>query len=472
MAFSTTNLNTLSSSILTLKSIKPSNTFNNSTFLLPKSFPFAHLNISCSSSHNYNQRPEYIPNKIPNNHDSYIRILDQTLRDGEQAPGAAMTRSEKLAIAHQLAKLGVDVMEVGFPASSKDDLEAVKIIAKEVGNLVDDETGYVPVIAACARCVRSDIDAAWEALKYAKRPRLNVFISTSEIHMKYKLNKTPQEVLKLAKDSVSYVKSLGCVDISFICEDAGRSDKEFLYQVYGEAIKAGATTITFTDTVGYNFPSEVAEFITDMKANIHGIENAIISVHCHDDLGLANANSIAAAQAGAKQVEVTINGIGERAGNTSLEEFVMAIKCRGHDVLGGLHTGINPEHISKTSKMVEEFTGLSIQKNKAVVGAHVFSHASGIHQDGILKNKSTYQIMSPEDIGLFQSNDGGIVLGKHSGRHALKSRLVELGYNFDEKKIDEIFWRFKQLAETKKYPSNGDIKSLVSELLMETELKA
>ncbi|KAJ7950575.1 2-isopropylmalate synthase [Quillaja saponaria] len=444
MAFSTTNLNTPSSAILTLKSIKPNNTFNNITFLLQKSFPFSHSYIRCSSSHNYNQRPEYIPNKIPNNHDSYVRILDQTLRDGEQAPGAAMTRSEKLAVAHQLAKLGVDIMEVGFPASSKDDFEAVKIIAKEVGNLVDNETGYAPVIAACARCVKSDIDAAWEALKYAKRPRVDVFIS----------------------------QSLGCVDIGFICEDAGRSDKEFLYQVYGEAIKAGATTITFTDTVGYNFPSEVAEFITDMKANIHGIENAIISVHCHDDLGLANANTIAGAHAGARQVDVTINGIGERAGNAALEEFVMAIKCRCHDVLGGLRTGINPEQISKASKMIEEFTGLSIQKNKAVVGAHVFSHASGIHQDGILKNKSTYQIMSPEDIGLFQSNDSGIVLGKHSGRHALKSRLVELGYNVDEKKMDEIFWRFKQLAETKKYPSNEDIKSLVSEVLMETELKA
>ncbi|KAI4315985.1 hypothetical protein L6164_024005 [Bauhinia variegata] len=399
------------------------------------------------------QRPDYIPNKIPND-DTYVRILDTTLRDGEQAAGAAMTCSEKLAVAHQLAKLGVDCMDVGFPATnSKDAFEAVKMIAKEVGNNVD-ENGFVPVICAIARCVKGDIDAAWEALKEAKRPRVIVFIATSEIHMKYKLNKTPEEVLKLAKESVRYAKSLGFQDIAFGCEDAGRSNKEFLHQIYGEAIKEGATTIIFADTVGYNFPSEVAQYIADMKANIPGVENAIISVHVHNDLGLALANTLAGVQAGARQVELTINGIGERAGNAALEEFVMAVMTRGDDLLGGLHTGIDPKQISETSKMVEEFTGLKIQKTKPIVGGYVFSHASGIHQDGILKNKSTYQIMSPEDIGLDEYSNTSIVLGKHSGRHAFKNRLVQLGYDFDEKTFDELFFRFKEIADKKKGDGN------------------
>ncbi|KAI4354112.1 hypothetical protein L6164_003011 [Bauhinia variegata] len=462
MAFSAANLihsSTISASFTPIK-LKTTNVTFLGKFSLGH-FPGKFNSKFCCSLPTQRQRPEYIPNKIPND-ETYVRVLDTTLRDGEQAAGAAMTSSEKLAVAHQLAKLGVDCMEVGFPASSKDDFEAVRMIAREVGNTVD-ENGFVPVISACARCVKGDIDAAWESLKEAKRPRVNVFISTSEIHMKYKLNKTPEEVLKLAKESVRYAKSLGCPDVGFICEDAGRSDKEFLYKIYGEAIKEGAATITFTDTVGYNVPSEVAQFITDMKANIPGVDNAIISVHVHNDLGLAVANTIAAAQAGARQVELTINGIGERAGNASLEEFVMAIKARGEDVLGGLHTGVNPKHISKASKMVQEFTGLTVQSTKPIVGGHVFSHASGIHQDGILKNKSTYQIMSPEDIGLEESSDNGIVLGKHSGRHALKNRLVELGYEFDEKKLDELFWRFKEVAEKKKYLSDDEIKSLVCE---------
>ncbi|KAJ7961698.1 2-isopropylmalate synthase 2 [Quillaja saponaria] len=407
------------------------------------------------------QRPEYIPNKISN--DSYVRVLDTTLRDGEQAPGATMTITEKLALGHQLAKLGVDIMDVGFPASSKDDFEAVKMIAMEVGNNVDDETGYVPVICGMARCIRSDIDIAWEALKHAKRPRVLVFVPTSEIHMKYKLQKTPQEVLMLAKEGVTYAKAIGFKDIEFGCEDAGRSDKEFLYRVYGEAIKAGATTIVFADTVGYNFPIEVAGFVADMKANIPGIENVIISVHCHDDLGLANANTFAAVQAGARQVEVTINGIGERAGNASLEEFAMAVKCRGKDLLGGLYTEINTKQITATSKMVADITDMAVQKNKAIVGANVFSHASGIHQDGILKHKSTYEIMSPEDIGLTQSQKNRIILGKLSGRRALNSRLVELGYDLDEQRLDEIFGRFKEMAGRKKNLYEEDIKSLVCE---------
>ncbi|PON65937.1 2-isopropylmalate synthase [Trema orientale] len=424
--------------------------------------------IRCSFSQP-RRRPEYIPNRIPDA--SYVRVLDTTLRDGEQAPGAAMTRPEKLAIARKLLELRVDVIDAGFPASSKEELETTKLIAQEIGNNnnnnnnVSDEycCGYVPVISACARCIRSDIDAAWDAVKPAKLRRLNVFISTSEIHMKYKLNKTPEQVLKLAKESVSHAKSLGCDDIEFLCEDAGRSDKEFLYRVYGEAIKAGATTITFADTVGYNFPTEVEKIMADLKANIEGIENVIISAHCHNDLGLANANSLAAVCAGARQVEVTINGIGERAGNASLEEFVMAIKSR-NDLLGGLYTGINTKQIVPASKMVEEYSGLSLQPHKAIVGANIFSHASGIHQDGILKNKSTYEIISPEDIGLSRTNESRIVLGKHSGRHALNSRLLELGYNLDKTQLDEAFGNFKAVAETKKFLTDKDIESLVSKL--------
>ncbi|CAN6688395.1 unnamed protein product [Malus baccata var. baccata] len=471
MTFSAENL-LLISSPSTASLIKPSKPTNSNkfTFLFPKPsslFLFSQqcaalrTNTRCSAFSQTPTHPDYIPNRIPN--ETYVRVLDTTLRDGEQAPGASMTRTEKLAIARQLAKLGVDVIEAGFPASSKYDLETVKLIAKEVGGRVD-ECGYVPIIGACCRCVRSDVDAAWEAVKDAKRPRICVFISTSEIHMKYKLNKTADQVLELAEESVRYARSLGAEDITFICEDAGRSEKEFLYRIYGETIKAGATTITFTDTVGYNFPSEVEQFVKDLKANVVGIENAIISVHCHNDLGLANANTLVGAYAGARQVEVTINGIGERAGNASLEEFVIAVKSRGKDILGGLHTGINTTHIVPLSKMVEEYSGLSIQPHKAIVGVNIFSHASGIHQDGILKNKSTYEIISAEDIGYVLSNETGIVLGKHSGRHALKSRLLQLGHDMDDKTFEEVFGRFKSLAETKKSLTDEDLESLVHQV--------
>lgn len=305
--------------------------------------------------------------------------MDTTLRDGARAPGRAMTQPEKLAVARKLAELGVDVIEVGFPASSEDDLETSKLIAREIGNGVD-ELGFVPAIGALARCdVRGDVDCAWEAVREARRPRLHVFVATSEILMKRELKKTPEEVLVLAKEGVSYAKSLGCHDIEFVCVDAGRSDKEFLYRVYGEAIKAGATTVTVTDTVGQNFPTEVEQMILDLKANVEGIEDVVIAAHCHNDLGLATANSLAAAQAGARQIEVTINGIGERAGNASLEEFVMAVKSRGNDLLGGLHTGINTKQIVPTSKMVEEYSGLSLQPHKAIVGTNVLAPASGIH---------------------------------------------------------------------------------------------
>ncbi|KAL6970796.1 2-isopropylmalate synthase 2, chloroplastic [Sarracenia purpurea var. burkii] len=279
--------------------------------------------IFCSATQA--SRPEYIPNRISD--PRYVRVFDTTLRDGEQSPGASMTSKEKLDIARQLAKLGVDIIEAGFPAASKDDLEAVKMIAQEVGNAVD-ENGYVPVICGLARCNKIDILAAWEAVKYAKRPRIHTFIATSEIHMKHKLKKTKEEVIDTARSMVRYARSLGCADVEFSPEDAGRSDREFLYQILGEVIKAGATTLNIPDTVGYNVPNEFGQLIADIKANTPGIENVILSTHCQNDLGLSTANTLAGACAGARQVEVTVNGIGERAGNASLEE--VSLLCTRH----------------------------------------------------------------------------------------------------------------------------------------------
>ncbi|KAM7523624.1 hypothetical protein LguiA_013526 [Lonicera macranthoides] len=380
----------------------------------------------------FNHQPLYIPNKILN--DSYVRVLDSSLRDGEQAPGATMTPSQKLAIAHQLAKLGVDIIEAGFPVSSPSEFETTRMIAMEVGNTVNDKTGRVPVIAGLSRLTRKDIDVTWEALKGAKYPRLLTFIPSSEIHMKYKIKKSKEEVLRSVKELVSYARGLGIMDIEFATEDSSRSEKEFLYQVFGEAIKAGATTIAFADTVGCILPNEWGQFIADMKANIVGVENVIIATHCHDDLGVATANTLAAVNAGAREVHVTMNGIGERAGNAPLEEFVMALKSRGKDLLGGLHTGINSRHILKASKM-----------------------------DGVLKNRSTYEFLSREEIGWSPSPHKGIVLGKLSGRHALKSRFLELGYELDTQKFDDAFRRFKLVAEKKKILSDNDLVLLMSD---------
>ncbi|KAH1194456.1 putative 2-isopropylmalate synthase [Glycine max] len=388
---------------------------------------------STNGTHYSRSRPEYIPNRIPDPH--YVRILDTTLRDGEQAPGASMVSSQKLRIARQLAKLGVDVIEGGFPSASQEDFNAVKMIAQEVGNNCDAD-GYVPVIAALCRCNEKDIATAWEALKYAKRPRLMPFIAVSPIHMEYKLNKTKEEVLQIAKDMIKFARSLGCSDIQFCSEDAARSDREFLYQILEEVIKAGASTLGIGDTVGITMPFEIRQLIADIKANVPGAENVIISMHCHNDLGHATANAIEAAQAGAMQLEVTINGIGERAGNASLEEVVMALKCRGDQVLGGLYTGINTRHLLKTSKMVEEFSGMYLQPHKAVVGDNAFLHESGVHQAGLLKHRATYEIMSPEDIGHEKSSGVNMVLGKLSGRQALKSRLKELGYELRDEEVE------------------------------------
>ncbi|XP_044478680.1 2-isopropylmalate synthase 1, chloroplastic-like [Mangifera indica] len=427
--------------------------------------PFFKTSISCSLSHS--TRPPYIPHRV--SEPNYVRIFDTTLRDGEQSPGASLTSKEKLDIARQLAKLGVDIIEAGFPAASKDDFEAVRMIAKEVGNAVSND-GYVPVICGLSRCNERDIKTAWDAVKYAERPRIHTFIATSGIHMKYKLRKSKAEVVEIARSMVKFARSLGCEDVQFSPEDAGRSEREFLYEILGEVIKAGATTLNIPDTVGITVPNEFGQLIADIKANTPGIENVIISTHCHNDLGLSTANAIAGAFAGARQLEVTINGIGERAGNTSLEEVVMALKCRGEHVLGGLYSGINTKHIVMSSKMVEEYTGLHVQPHKAIVGANAFAHESGIHQDGMLKHKGTYEIISPEDIGLERSNEVGIVLGKLSGRHALKDRLKELGYELDDQQLGNIFWRFKTVAEQKKRVTDADLIALVSDEVFQPEV--
>ncbi|XP_057779030.1 2-isopropylmalate synthase A-like isoform X2 [Salvia miltiorrhiza] len=411
------------------------------------------------------RRPDYVPNHIPD--PSYVRVFDTTLRDGEQSPGATMTAEEKLGIARQLARLGVDVIEAGFPASSSADFDAVRMIAAEVGSA---DADHVPVICGLARCNERDIAMAWEAVKDAKKPRIHTFIATSEIHMNYKLKMTPQQVVDKARSMVAYARSLGCDDVEFSPEDAGRSDREFLYTILGEVIRAGATTLNIPDTVGYTLPTEFGQLIADIKANTPGIENVIISTHCQNDLGLSTANTLAGAHAGARQVEVTINGIGERAGNASLEEVVMALKCRGEQLLDGLYTGINTQHLIMASKMVEEYSGLRIQPHKAIVGANAFAHESGIHQDGMLKNKNTYEIISPEDIGLIRSNESGIVLGKLSGRHALKAKMLELGYDIDGKELDGLFTRFKTVAGNKKAITDDDLIALVSDEIFQPQI--
>ncbi|CAI5479935.1 unnamed protein product [Closterium sp. Yama58-4] len=428
---------------------------------LPRTFPCVRSSVNGNEPAAQPSRPEYIPNRIDD--PNYVRIFDTTLRDGEQSPGATLTSKEKLDIARQLARLGVDIIEAGFPIASPDDLEAVRTIAKEVGNNIDPKTGYVPVICGLARCNKADIDASWEAVRHAARPRIHTFIATSAIHMEYKLRKTPDEVVEIARSMVAYAKSLGCNDIEFSPEDAGRSDPEFLYRILGEVIKAGATTLNIPDTVGYTMPSEFGELIAKIRQNTEGAENVIISTHCQNDLGLATANTLAGAKAGARQLEVTINGIGERAGNASLEEVVMAIRCRGQEQFGGLYTGINPKHIALSSRMVTEYTGMLVQPHKAIVGANAFAHESGIHQDGMLKYKGTYEIMAPEDVGIVRTDAAGIVLGKHSGRHALKTRLQQMGYDFENAELDEVFKRFKAVADRKKIVTDGDLEALVSD---------
>ena len=391
---------------------------------------------------------------------NYVRIFDTTLRDGEQSPGATMTSAEKLEIARSLARLGVDVIEAGFPAASPDDLEAVRRIALEVGNPAPGSSELnqrVLIICGLARANKPDIDAAWEAVRHAARPRIHTFLATSPIHMRYKLRMDPEEVVERVREMVAYARSL-CDDIEFSPEDAGRSDPEFLYLALGEAIKAGATTLNIPDTVGYTTPDEFGRLIEGIMKNTPGIEKAIISVHTHDDLGLETANALAGIQAGARQAEVTINGIGERAGNTSLEEVVMALQTRR--AVFGLETGIDTTQIARVSRMVANFTGIPVSPNKAIVGANAFAHEAGIHQDGMLKNNMTYEIMQPETVGLSRSQ---LVLGKHSGRHALRVRLMELGYQLNDEELNVAFERFKQLADKKKTITEADLEALVED---------
>ncbi|HTP10228.1 MAG TPA: 2-isopropylmalate synthase [Anaerolineae bacterium] len=394
---------------------------------------------------------------------NYVKIFDTTLRDGEQSPGATMTSVEKMEVARALAKLGVDIIEAGFPAASPDDLEAVKRIALEVGNPSDGSKA--PIICGLARATKNDIDKAWEAIQGAKHPRIHTFLATSEIHMKYKLKMDREQVIERVIEMVSHAHSL-CADVEFSPEDAGRSDPEFLYIVLEQAIKAGATTLNIPDTVGYTTPDEYGALIAGIMKNVPGIENCTVSVHCHDDLGLATANALAGIQAGARQAEVTINGIGERAGNTSLEEVVMALHTRRP--VFGLSTGIDTTQLMRASKLVSNYTGMVVQPNKAIVGANAFAHEAGIHQDGMLKHQQTYEIMRPETVGVTQTR---LVLGKHSGRHALKKRLAELGFALNEAELDKAFARFKDLADKKKTITDADLEALVAdELYQPTEV--
>jgi 2-isopropylmalate synthase len=390
---------------------------------------------------------------------NYVKIFDTTLRDGEQSPGATMTSAEKLEVARALARMGVDIIEAGFPAASPDDLEAVRRIAEEVGRPSEAEPdAKIPIVAGLARANKADIDKAWEAIQGAAKPRIHTFLATSAIHMKHKLKMDPEDVVQRVSETVAYARSL-CADVEFSPEDAGRSDPEFLYVVLGEAIKSGATTLNIPDTVGYTTPDEYFALIDGIIKNTPGMHDGItISVHCHDDLGMATANTLAGIRAGARQAEVTINGIGERAGNTSLEEVVMALKTR--KPVFSLDTGIETQQLARVSKLVSNYTGIMVQPNKAIVGANAFAHEAGIHQDGMLKHQTTYEIMRPEDVGVNQTT---LVLGKHSGRHALRARLAEMGHSLDEFELDKAFARFKELADRKKVITDLDLEAIVAD---------
>ncbi len=375
-----------------------------------------------------------------------IKIFDTTLRDGEQSPGCSMNLNEKLQMARQLERMNVDIIEAGFAISSKGDFEAVNEVAKTIKNAE---------IVSLARCVQKDIDAAWEAVKVANHPKIHIFMATSPIHMQYKLKMSEEEVMKRSIEAIKYCKSF-CPEIEFSCEDATRSELPFLYRIIEEAIKAGATTINIPDTVGYADPIEYYNFIKSIRENTPGIENVDISVHCHDDLGMAVANSLAAVRAGATQVECTVNGIGERAGNCAMEEVVMALKTR-YDIYEQ-DTNIITTEIMRSSQLLQTITGVKIQPHKAIVGANAFAHESGIHQHGVLANKETYEIMTPESVGL---NENNMVLGKHSGKHALKSRLEQLGYKTTEEELASIFDKFKDLADQKKTVYDQDLEALI-----------
>src|SRR5438552_16659570 len=377
-----------------------------------------------------------------------ITVFDTTLRDGEQSPGCSMNVHEKLRMAHQLDRLGVDVIEAGFPIASDGDFEAVQAIAAAVRR---------PVIAGLARACTPDIERAWQALKGAARPRIHVFLATSDIHLKYKLRISRAQCLEQARESVRLAKSF-CQDVEFSPEDATRADRDFLCEVVQAVIDAGATTVNIPDTVGYTMPAEFAEIIQMLRERVRGIENITISVHCHNDLGLAVANTLAALAAGARQVECTINGIGERAGNASLEEIVMAMHVRADRYQ--YDTGIHAEQLYPTSCLLTEVTGVPVQPNKAIIGRNAFAHEAGIHQDGMLKNPLTYEIMTPQSVGV---PDSTLVLGKHSGRHALALRCEQLGYQFERRELDEIYRRFVILADEIKTVEDRHLLELIRE---------
>ncbi|MBT8375152.1 MAG: 2-isopropylmalate synthase [Deltaproteobacteria bacterium] len=383
-----------------------------------------------------------------------VYIFDTTLRDGEQSPGASMNAAEKMRLAVQMEKLGVDIIEAGFPAASKGDLDAVSQIAQKLEKIE---------IAALARTSKEDIDCAWKAISHAAKPRIHTFLATSDIHMDYKLKMTRDEVVKTTAESVKYARSL-TDNVEFSAEDGSRSDRDFLCKVFEAAIEAGAKTVNLPDTVGYAIPEEFSELVKYVLSHTPNIHKAILSIHCHNDLGLATANTLAAINSGARQAEVTINGIGERAGNTSLEEVIMTLHTRPNFM--PLSTGIETSLIYPTSRLVSMITGIIVQPNKAIVGANAFAHEAGIHQDGVLKNPMTYEIMKPETIGL---NKNTLVLGKHSGRHALRSRLKELGYDLSDEELKLVFKKFKELADKKKHVVDEDLEVIVTEGILRTK---
>lgn len=380
-----------------------------------------------------------------------VIIFDTTLRDGEQSPGASMNIGEKLRIATQLERLGVDVIEAGFPAASPGDSESVQAVSKKIQD---------SQVAALARASRDDVDKAWEAVRDGASPRIHVFIATSDIHLQHKLKLNRDQVIEAAVDAVCYANGY-TKNVEFSAEDASRSDRDFLCRLFEAVIDAGADTVNLPDTVGYILPEEFAELVSYVRKHTSNIHKAVLSVHCHNDLGLATANTLAGLRAGARQVEVTVNGIGERAGNTSLEEVVMAL--HNHRSRLHLYTGIHTKEIFPTSRLVATISGIVVQPNKAVVGANAFAHEAGIHQDGVLKNRLTYEIMEPETIGLSKNR---IVLGKHSGRHAFKRKLAELGYELEEEQFDRLFEKFKELADKRKEIVDEDIEVLFAEEIL------
>lgn len=379
-----------------------------------------------------------------------VYIFDTTLRDGEQSPGCSMNFTEKIRMARQLERLQIDVIEAGFPIASEGDFESVKEIAKQIRSCT---------IAGLSRANKGDIDRAWEALKHAAKPRIHTFIATSDIHLKFKLKKSREEVLESAVNAVRLAKSY-CDDVEFSCEDASRSDVDYLCQIVEAVIAEGATVVNIPDTVGYAIPDDYGRIIRSLMERVPNINKAIISAHCHNDLGMAVANSLAAVMNGARQIECTVNGVGERAGNASLEEIAMAIRTRSEALK--VHTNINTEEIYKSSKMLVSLTGMHIQRNKAIVGENAFAHEAGIHQDGMLKNSITYEIMTPQSVGIKHST---LVLGKHSGRHALKQRYTELGYQLSAEELERAYIVFSKIADEKKQIFDDDLIAILQDEL-------